>query len=124
MTKPQIIETPAGDKLAVLPLAEFERLVEAAEDAADARAYDDARRSLEAGESELIPAEYVNRMLDGENPVRVWREFRGMKVKELAAKAGIAANYLSLIETGKREGTLRVMKALATALDLDLDDIV
>jgi len=45
--------------MAVIPLAEYERLVEAAEDSADVRAYDEAKRRLAAGEDELIPAEFV-----------------------------------------------------------------
>ena len=124
MIKPQIIKTPEGGELAVLPRADYERLREAAEDAADVRAYDAAMRKIDDGKSDQIPAEYVERMLAGENPVRVWREFRGLKAKELAAAAGIAANYLSLIETGKRDGTVKVMKALAEALGVDIDDIV
>ena len=35
--------TPSGDPSAVIPLAEYERLVEAAENDADVRAYDEAR---------------------------------------------------------------------------------
>ncbi len=124
MTKPQIINTPDGGKLAVLPLEEFERLREAAEDAGDVRAYDDAAKKRNSGLSESIPSEYVHRMIAGENLVRVWREFRGHKVKDLAAAAGISASYLSQIETGKREGTITAMKALAEALNVDLDDIV
>ena len=124
MSKPQYITAPDGTELAVLPRDELERLIESAEDAEDRRAVAEIDRKLASGEEELIPAEFVNRILDGENPVRVWREFRGMKVKDLAAEAGIAPNYLSLIETGKREGSVKVMKALAAALDLDLDEIV
>jgi DNA-binding Xre family transcriptional regulator len=124
MSKPQIIKTPEGGELAVLPRADYERLREAAEDAADVRAYDAAMRKIDAGETDRIPIEFVDRMLAGENPVRVWRQFRGLKVKELAEAAGIAANYLSLIETGKRDGTVKVMKALAEALGVDIDDIV
>jgi ribosome-binding protein aMBF1 (putative translation factor) len=80
-------------------------------------------RAKQANE-EMIPAEYVYRILDGENPVRVWREYRELSVKDLAAKAGISAAYLSQIEDGNREGSLATMKALAAALGLDLDDLV
>jgi hypothetical protein len=50
MNKPgNIITTPSGDQMVVLPLAEYERLVEAVEDAADIRAYDAAKRRLARG---------------------------------------------------------------------------
>jgi DNA-binding XRE family transcriptional regulator len=123
MAKPNIITTPSGDRMAVIPLAEYERLVEAAEDLADVRAYDEAKRRLATGEDELIPAEFVNRMIDGENKVRVWREYRGLTVKALAEAAGLAPAYLSQIETGVREGTVDTYKKIAAALRIKVDDI-
>jgi len=128
MTKPNIITSPSGDRLAVIPLTEYERLVKAAkggaEDAADVAAYDAAKRRLARGEDELIPAEYANRILDGENKVRVWREYRGMKVKALAEEANVTAAYLSQIETGAREGTIDTYKKIAAALRIAIDDLV
>lgn len=118
-----VITTPSGDRMVVIPFAEYERLVEAAEDAADGRAADEVKRRLKGGEEELIPAEFVDRMLDGENKVRVWREYRGMTVKALAETCGLAAAYVSQIETGAREGTIETFKKLAAALKVDIGDI-
>lgn len=42
---------------------------------------------------------------------------------QLAAAAGISQGYLAQMETGKREGTISVYRALADALHLDLDDL-
>ena len=124
MNKPTIITTPNGDQMAVIPLTEYERLVEAAEDLADVRAYDEAMRRLASGEDELVPAETVNRILDGENALRVWREYRGLTVKQLAEKAGVSAPFVSQIETGQREGSVATMRKLAEALKASLDDLV
>ena len=110
--------------MVILPLTEYERLVGAAEDLSDVRAYDRAKQRLAAGEDELIPAEFVDRMLDGENKLRVWRECRGMSGKELAEKTGLAAPYISQLETGQREGTVETLKKIAAALRVDIDDIV
>ena len=85
--------------------------------------YDAAKQRLAAGRDEFIPAEFAERILDGESPVRVWREFRGISVRELAARATISAAYLSQIEGGSRNGSLATMKALAAALSLELDDL-
>ena len=79
---------------------------------------------MSAGEDEIIPGEFADRILDGENPVRIWREYRGLSIKALAEKVGISAAYLSQIENGVREGSVRTMKALAMALNLDLADLV
>ena len=120
----QFIVTPNGERLVVMPEDVFERLREAAEMAEDVAAYDEFKRRLAAGEEEFVPSEMVDRILSGENPVRVWREHRGMTVAALAEKAGITQPYLSQIETGKREGTLQTMKKIAEALKLGLDDLV
>lgn len=120
----QIITAPSGERMVVLPEAEFVQLLDAVEDAEDAAAVHRFKQKLAAGEEELIPAEYVYRMLDGENRVTVWREFRGLSGKELAKAAGIAPSYLSNIETGKRDGTIGTMKKIAEALKVTIDDLV
>lgn len=66
MNKPTIITTPNGDRMAILPLADYESLVEAAEDVADIQTYDQIKQKIAAGEEELIPVAVVNRILDGE----------------------------------------------------------
>jgi DNA-binding XRE family transcriptional regulator len=124
MAKPVIITSPSGDRLAVIPLSEYERLVDAAEDAADVAAYDEVKRKLAAGEDELIPDEVVGRLIAGENKVRVWREHRGMTATALADAAGISTPYLSQIESGKRDGSIDAMKRIANALGITVDDLV
>lgn len=124
MSKPTIITTPNGDRMAVIPLDEYERLVEAAEDVADVRAYDEAKRRLAAGENELLPSAMANRILDGENALRVWREHRGLTVKQLADRAGVSAPFVSQMESGRREGSVETMRKIAAALKVSLDDLI
>ena len=119
----QIITTPGGERMVVLPEKEFLALREAAEDRMDAEAILRFREKLAAGEEELVPAEIVNRILDGENKVRVWRSHRGLTARDLAAASGLSAPYISEIESGKKEGSLSAMKKIAEALKVDLDDI-
>lgn len=113
-----------GEDFVALSREAYERLVEAAEDAADSAAIARFEQRLAAGEEEFIPSAMVDRILAGENLVRVWREHRGLTVSALAEMAGIAQPYLSQIETGKREGTLQTMKKIAGALRVKLDDLV
>jgi DNA-binding XRE family transcriptional regulator len=90
---------------------------------ADVRDYDAAMERIAAGE-ELIPAEVVYALLDGGNPIRVWREYRGLSQAELAAQAGVSASYLSQLESGKWDGTMEVLHSIAAALGVGLDDLV
>lgn len=120
-SEPQLVYGPGGDALyALVPVAEYERLKRAAEDIVDINA---ANEALLGDRADLIPAEVVHRIADGENPVRVWREHRGLKGVELARAAGISPAYLSEIETGKKDGTFRTMTAIGHCLGLPLDDL-
>ena len=123
MTAQPIRATIEGDTV-TMPRAEFERLVALLEDAEDVAAFDAAQRRLASGDDELVPAPVLDRMLAGESPVRVWRAHRGLAGKDLAARAGISAPYLAQIEAGRREPSLAVLKALAAALSVGLDDLV
>ena len=114
--------TIAGQPCAIVPLTEYHALREALEDAAD-----DATlirlRSENAGDA-AMPAAFFDRILDGESPVRIWREFRGLKARELAEAAGMSAAYLSDIETNRKPGSARALQRLAKALRVDMDELV
>lgn len=117
-------KTPSGDEMVILPRAEYDQLIESNEMVQDVAAFDRFKERLASGEEELMPAEFANRIIDGENPLRVWRQFRGVSSKDLAEKAGISVAYLSEIETGKKDGSISAMKRIADALKLTLDDLV
>lgn len=116
----QTITTPNGEKLVVLSLADYERLI----DKADIARADKIMADIETGREEAVPAEIVRRLIAGENKVRVWRTHRGLSGRDLAAGAGVSAPFLSQLESGKKEGSVSVMKRIAAVLRVDLDDIV
>lgn len=89
----------------------------------DVAAYDRVKAELAAGEDDLVPAEVVNAVLQGENAIRAWRQHRGLSQVQLAEAAGISQGYLAQMETGKRDGTIAVYRALADALGLDPGDL-
>jgi len=120
----QIIERNGKPEWAVLPYEEYLLLVEQAEILQDIRDFDTVVDSLEQGSEELIPGQMVYAILDGANPIRVWREYRAMSQQVLAEQAGISIPYLSQLEKGKRKGSLEVLTAIAKALKVSLDDIV
>lgn len=89
------------------------------DDLADIEAVRAFDSRLAAGMEELIPAEFVNRMIDGENKIKVWREYRGLSARDLAEKAGISVDKLDRIENGELNGDKigRIAAALGLADD-------
>jgi DNA-binding XRE family transcriptional regulator len=120
----QIIEKNGRPEWAVLPYEEYQRLVAEAEMLQDIRDFDEVKLALANGEEELIPSEVTYALLDGENPIRVWREYRGLTQQQVADEAGISKPYLSQLESGQRKGRAEVLAAVAKALNVSLDDLV
>ena len=119
----QIIERDGKPEWAILPYEEYLQLIEQAELLEDIRDFDEISAAIERGDEELIPAEVVNAILDGKNPIKVWREYRGLTQQQLADMVGISKPYLSQIETGKRTGTTDVLSTIAKALDVSLEQV-
>ena len=123
--KPQTIVTTNGERLVVLTEADYEALVEAADDASDLRFIEEFQRKLAAGEEEFVPASIVDRLLDGdESRIKVWREHRGLTTKALAEKAGIDEGVLSQIETRELICTEDMLRNVAVALNVTTDDLI
>ena len=118
----QIVEI-GGQKMALLPVADYNRLIEVAEDRADAAAAEAAEQRRLAGE-DYLPAEVVDQILGGENRLRVWRKHRGLTLDQLAQLTGSRKSTLSEIENGKAQGKPSLWRALSDALDVSLDEIL
>lgn len=54
------------------------------------------------------------------SPVKIIRKHRGMTQEQLADKAGISRPYLTEIETRRKDGSVRAIKALAQVLAVDV----
>lgn len=120
----QIIEREGKPEYAVLPYDEYLELLELAEnlrDAADAR---EAMKELASGEDEAVPAEVAARLVAGEeHPLKVWREHRALTQEALGNAAGVGKSYISQIENTGKTASTKVLKALADALHVDIDDL-
>jgi len=55
-----------------------------------------------------------------ESPVKILRKHKDMTQGDLAEAAGISRPYLTEIETGKKDGSIRALKAIAKALGVDV----
>ena len=123
----QIIETPKGEKLVIMPLSEYERLrdLSASEDADDVREAEAVMSRIKAGKARLIPHDIVKAIVvDGVHPVRAFREHKGFTAAALAKKAKLARTTITQIETGKRAGTVAAYAALAKALDASIESLL
>ena len=121
MTGPQIIRTPGGEELVVLPRAVYEALVERADhDAEDAAIYDARKAELAAG-GVVLPAEVSEAILRGESRLRAIRKWRDETQLHLEFKTGIGQGYLSDLESGRRTGTPETIAKLAKALDVPVE---
>jgi DNA-binding XRE family transcriptional regulator len=121
MIEPLVIEHEGKPTHVVLSYAEWERIREIVEDAEDAAA---VAAVLSDPNQDRVPSDVVARLLDDENPVKVWREQRGVTQAQLAKAADLPQPTIAMIETGRRKGTVNQMKAIAAALEINLDTLV
>ncbi len=114
----QIIKTPAGEEMVILPKAEYDELVriadEVAEDAADVAAYDEA---IAAG-VEPLPAEVSRHITSGAGLLKSFRLWRNLSQVELAERADTSQGHISDIESRRRKITADLAPKLAAALDV------
>ncbi len=119
-------KTDKGE-VAILPRKEYEALAakaaEADEDIGAARLVARARKEI-AGGAPLIPKQVVDRLTNGENALRVLREWKGETQLWLSFKTNIGQGYISDLENGRRKGTAAALKKIAEALNVPLDLLV
>ena len=93
----------------------------AEEDALAVAAFD--RAVADYDPDEALPFELFERISDGESPIRVWREHRGLTQAALAKAAGLGQGSLSDLERGRRSASFETFCRLADALGVALDDL-
>lgn len=105
-------------KTITIPRAEYEALRARIEDLDDILAGHAARTGV------ALPHEFAMRIIEGEHPVRVWREYCGMTAAALANAAKVSKAYLSEIETGKKPGSIEAYKGIAGVLAVPVDALL
>ena len=120
----QIIEKNGRPEWAVIPYKEFKIIQETIEDAEDIRDIEKNLKAIEGNTEIAVPGEITFAVIDGASPIRVWREYKKIKLNELAKKVGISASYLSQIENKKRNPTIDTIKLIASALGIEVDLLI
>jgi DNA-binding XRE family transcriptional regulator len=121
VSKPQIIYDGKRPAFAIVPYAEWLELSRRAEAAMTDEELMDAARAEDSGEH--FPHDLVMRLVNGEPPLKVFREYRAMTQEALSQAAKVSTGYISQIERGTRQPSKKALAAFAAALELDPEDL-
>ena len=107
-----------GQKFVLVPIDQYNRVLEELEMLEDNRDFE----GIKAVDEEAFPSELIDRLvLEDENPIKVFREYRGLTQEQLAKKSGIQLIDLATIETGQESVSVESLNQIADALNLDAD---
>jgi predicted RNase H-like nuclease (RuvC/YqgF family) len=108
-----------------LSRTDFEALQEELEDAADRIAVlEDSIIDMKPDLNKyLLTMDETMRIIDGEHPIKVWREKRGMTVRQLADSLGLQDVEVEEMERGRAVGRLAFLN-LASRLDVLPDMLI
>lgn len=85
--------------------------------------HDYREMSSTSGENDL-PDEVLDALsARQQHPIKIIRKFRQMTQNDLAEASGISRPYLTEIETGKKDGSIRAMKSIAQALEVSVGEL-
>lgn len=118
--KVQMIEKDGQPEWAVIPYQEYQQLLELKEEFEDIQEFDAAL----AIPQEKIPVEWVDRLLNGEHPISIWREYRGLTQQQLAAHCAVNIDYIEQIEMRQCQPSLMVLRKMAQVLKVDIEDLL
>lgn len=80
--------------------------------------------ALKDGANNDLPEDVRSELaMNPDGAIKILRKHRGMTQGDLAEAAGLSRPYLTEIETGRKDGSIRAMKAIAEALGVSLDTL-
>jgi DNA-binding XRE family transcriptional regulator len=118
--KHTIVVTPSGEELVLLARADFETMREMI----DAAAHATTMASVARGEQEMLTAQETTAALAAPTPLAFWRVKRGLTQRQLGQTVGVSQSYVADLEAGRRKGEAALIKRLAQALHLRMEDLV
>lgn len=121
---PVMTKSPTGEDIVILSRAEYEKLTEVREDADDAAVARALIARVEGRTEETLTAEELDVYLKAPTPIAFWRRKRGLTQAALAQQAGVAQGYISEIEARRKRGDVALLKRIAAALRISLDELV
>lgn len=71
---------------------------------------------------DTLPDEILQKLAVGEqSAIKIIRKYRGMTQDDLANACGLSRPYLTELETGRKDGSIKSLKAIAGALGVPLE---
>lgn len=89
-----------------------------------ARRAAERRVGVETARHNYLTTAEARALLDGVNPVKVWREKRALSQRSLAQRAQVSGSYLAEIESGRKPGSVASLRKLAIALAVTIEDLL
>ena len=120
----QIIEKNGKPEWAIIPYGEFIKIQELLENAEDIKDIEVNLKAIEENREIVVPGEVTFAIVDGTHPIRAWREYKNMRINDLAKRVGISGSFLSQIENGKRNPTIETLKSIASALEIEPEMLI
>ena len=109
-----------GEIFVKMPLLEYQQM----QDATDVQEVDAIIARIRSGVAEAWPSEVVDRLIEGEPPAKVFREWRGLTLQNVVDQAELPLSVVSGIEEGTEDPRLGALSKLADVLKVDVDDLV
>ena len=85
---------------------------------------EDMLAALDADDGARVPHPVALDIIRGKGPIVTFRHHRGLTLKDLSSRTGIAVGYLSEIERGRKPGSTSALVRIANALDTTIDVLV
>lgn len=101
-----------------LPQAEYDALVERCSELEDRLA------GMDADNGVRVPHQVALAIFEGKTPIRAYREYRSLALRQLSSEAGISVSYLSEIESGRKAGSASALFRIANALGTTIDALM
>lgn len=120
-SEPVILEHEGQPAYVVVRYEVWRDLLERVDESEAVRAYDRAKAQADR---ETVPIELADALLAGQNPIRVWREYRGLTQEQLAAAASVRRAYIAQLESGRRRGSTGLLARIAGALRVEIGDLL
>ena len=107
-----------SEETITLPRKEYEALVERNSELEDRLA------ALDADDGVRVPHAVALAIIDGKRPMLAYRHHRGVTLRDLSERTGLAVSYLSEIERGRKPGSASALSRIAGALGTTIDVLV
>ncbi len=107
-----------SEQTVTLTRSEYDALIERNSQLEDMLAAGDADDGVR------VPHEVALEIMRGKGPIQAFRNHRGMTLRDLSERTGLASGYISEIERGVKLGSASALTRIAGALGTTIDVLV